>query len=86
MCYQTDTREIVGLTRMVSARQDDAPGSGDYSCFDLAPPCKALRLDPPSLMKELYASGCHPTNASHLGVRARSSALSSESMRGSVRR
>jgi len=60
ICYQCDTREIVGLTRMASAGKDDPPGSGDYNCFDLAPPREALRLDPPLRMRDLYASGCHP--------------------------
>src|SRR4051794_7510452 len=36
VCYQTDGREILGFTRMVSDGKEEFPGTGNYNCFDLA--------------------------------------------------
>jgi hypothetical protein len=60
VCYQTDGREILGFTRMVSDGKQDSPGSGDYNCFDLAPPRESFVLDPPLSIPELYDTGCYP--------------------------
>lgn len=60
VCYQSDGREILGLTTMASDGKDDPPGSGDFNMFDLAPPSEALVLDPPLTIASLYAAGCRP--------------------------
>jgi hypothetical protein len=45
---------------MVSDGKEECPGTGDYNCFDLAPPRKALVLDTPLHIPDLYDTGCYP--------------------------
>jgi len=64
LCYQSDDpehgRAILGLARFASDGREEEPGSGDYNCFDLCPPNKALSLRPPLNIAELHAAGCRP--------------------------
>ncbi len=60
ICYQSDGREILGLTTMASDGKEDPHGSGDFNMFDLARPSDALILDPPLTIASLYAAGCRP--------------------------
>ena len=60
VCYQSDGREILGLTTMASDGKEDPPGSGDFNMFDLAAPADALVLDPPLTIASLYAADCRP--------------------------
>jgi hypothetical protein len=64
ICCQVDDpvhgRAILGFARFASEGKEESPGSGDYNCFDLCPPNKALALRPPLSIEDLYATGCHP--------------------------
>src|SRR2546423_1145633 len=55
VCYQTDVRSILGLTRMAT------DGVGDFNMLNFVSPRKALRLDASGLgITELRARGCYP--------------------------
>jgi hypothetical protein len=59
VCYQTDHRGIVGLTRLNSNGRPDR--SGLYNLFDLIPAREAFPfLETPLTIKELRESGCDP--------------------------
>ena len=60
LCYQTDEKAILGITRMASDGEAEEEGSGTFNVFNLIPARKAVRLDPPILISELRAGGCDP--------------------------
>lgn len=58
--YQTDGREINGLTRFESNPYEETKGSGCYSNFDLQRPRDAHRFDSPVRIQQLRKHGCYP--------------------------
>jgi hypothetical protein len=62
LCYQTNHREILGLTRMHSTGREDVEGSGRFNVFDLEPAEYAHVFDQPiRVVQDLYSCAVHPT-------------------------
>lgn len=53
VCYQTDTRSIVGFTTLESAGYEELEGSGRFNAFDLAPADDAIFVTTPVTVKQL---------------------------------
>jgi len=60
ICYQTDQKSILGITRMATDGLEEDKGSGDFNSFHLYPAKEAVRIDPPLKIEDLRAEGCNP--------------------------
>jgi hypothetical protein len=59
VCYQTDDREIIGLTQMAS-NGGVSPSSGKFDLLDFVGCRRAFVIKPPLRIKDLRKLGCHP--------------------------
>lgn len=59
LCYQSDTREIIGLT-ITASKGKKSEGSGKYDRVWLVPAVKALELNVPVSVSMIRTAGCEP--------------------------
>jgi len=60
LCYQTDEKAILALTRMASNGYEHSATPGEFNMFNLVSAQQTLGFEPPVTIAELRQNGCDP--------------------------